>query len=308
MSTSSTVKRSITRSLKALKEACQGIEDQHLLVDNHENEPEWGPSYSVEQKQQSLFAAQNVLATALESVSQRWEQTISDAGKLTDPERGGALMNEHQLHWKSQDGDDTILKAKNLLTRLQLAKKETVDISQQTSKDTKINSENPQNNSANNPLQTIPPKKQNQIEVKPYITPETSTNPHGALLSGNMSMKQSIRLPKFELPKFNGEVECFPEFWDVFGTTVHNNNSLPDTLKFLHLKNCLQGDAELVIRGLGMTEDSYNNTINLLHQRYYRLNFTRNALVNKLKDIKHATESAQSQRNTSSNHDTTRQT
>ncbi|EYB89290.1 hypothetical protein Y032_0233g3081 [Ancylostoma ceylanicum] len=82
-----------------------------------------------------------------------------------------------------------------------------------------------------------------------------------------MPTKQPIRLPKFELPKFNGELECFPEFWDVFSAAVHGNNSVPDTLKFLHLKNCLQGDAELVIRGLGMTEDSYNNAINLLHQR-----------------------------------------
>ncbi|EYC29647.1 hypothetical protein Y032_0006g3099 [Ancylostoma ceylanicum] len=113
-----------------------------------------------------------------------------------------------------------------------------------------------------------------------------------------MSTKQPIRLPKFELPKFSGELECFPEFWDVFSAAVHDNNSVPDTLKFLHLKNCLQGDVELVIRGLSMTEDSYNNAINLLHQRYHRPNFTRNALVNKLKDIKPATESAQSQRNT----------
>ncbi|EYB89293.1 hypothetical protein Y032_0233g3082 [Ancylostoma ceylanicum] len=94
MSTSTIAKRSITRSLNALKEACQGIEDQHLLADNHELEPDWGPSYSVEQKQQSLLAAQNVLETALESVSQRWKQTISDAGKLTNPEKAGALMDE----------------------------------------------------------------------------------------------------------------------------------------------------------------------------------------------------------------------
>ncbi|KIH65270.1 hypothetical protein ANCDUO_04409 [Ancylostoma duodenale] len=109
---------------------------------------------------------------------------------------------------------------------------------------------------------------------------------------------QPIRLPKFELPKFNGKLESFSEFWDVFSTAVHNNNTVPDTLKFLHLKNCLQGDAELLIRGLGMTEDSYNNAINLLHQRYHRPNFTRNALVNKLKDIRPPSESAKSQRNT----------
>ncbi|KAL6726529.1 hypothetical protein Aduo_008493 [Ancylostoma duodenale] len=115
MSTSTTVKRLITRSLNALKDACLGIEDQDLLAHNQEQDQEWGPDYSVEQKKQSLLAAQKVLETALESVSQRWEQTISEAGKLSDPEGTPTLMDEYQLHWKNQDGDGIMLKAKNLL-------------------------------------------------------------------------------------------------------------------------------------------------------------------------------------------------
>ncbi|KAL6726588.1 hypothetical protein Aduo_008548 [Ancylostoma duodenale] len=47
-----------------------------------------------------------------------------------------------------------------------------------------------------------------------------------------------------------------------------------------------------------MTGDAYINDISLLHQRYRRPNFTRNALVNKFKEIEPASESAQSQRNT----------
>ncbi|KAL6726589.1 hypothetical protein Aduo_008549 [Ancylostoma duodenale] len=150
MSTSTSDERSISRSLNTLKDVCKGVQDQHLLVDDQKQEQDWGPSYSVEQRKQSLLTAQNVLKTALESVSQRWEQTISDAGKLAHPEGTGTLMGEYQLHWKNQDGDGVVLRAKNLFAKLQLAQKQIVDLSQQTSEVNGTNSlEIPKNKSTN---------------------------------------------------------------------------------------------------------------------------------------------------------------
>ncbi|KIH45855.1 hypothetical protein ANCDUO_24097 [Ancylostoma duodenale] len=211
-------------------------------------------------------------------------------------------MDEYQLHWKNQDGDGVVLRAKNLLAKLQLAQKQIVDLSQQTSEDSGTNSleipKNSQNNFVNNPSQTRPFPTPNQTEINPCTATKTSTNQREAISLANTSVMKLIRLPKFELPRFNGELEDFPEYWDVFSVAVHNNNSVPYTLKFLHLRNCLQGDAALVIRGLSMTGDAYNNAISLLHQRYRRPNFTGNALVNKLKEIEPPSGSAQSQRNT----------
>ncbi|KIH58225.1 zinc knuckle [Ancylostoma duodenale] len=302
MSNTTSVKRSITRSLNTLKDACQGIEDQHLFTDNQNQGEDWDPSCSIEQRKQSLLAAQQVIETALESVTQKWEQTIFDTGKQTDPEATNALIDEYQAHWKNQDGDAIVLKAKDLVRKLQSAQKQTMDSKQQSNKETidpVTTLENPRENFDHNPSQSRTFQTSNNLtEINPHVVTQTLPNHHESIPSTNIMTAQPIRLPKFELPKFNGELESFPEFWDVFSAAVHNNNSVPNTLKFLHLKNCLQGDAELVIRGLGMTEDSYINAINLLHHRYHRPNFTRNALVNKLKDIKPATESAQSQRNT----------
>ncbi|KAL6735613.1 hypothetical protein Aduo_006035 [Ancylostoma duodenale] len=302
MSNTTSVKRSITRSLNTLKDACQGIEDQHLFTDNQNQGEDWDPSCSIEQRKQSLLAAQQVIETALESVTQKWEQTIFDTGKQTDPEATNALIDEYQAHWKNQDGDAIVLKAKDLVRKLQSAQKQTTDSKQQSNKETidpVTTLENPRENFDHNPSQSRTFQTSNNLtEINPHVVTQTLPNHHESIPSTNIMTAQPIRLPKFELPKFNGELESFPEFWDVFSAAVHNNNSVPNTLKFLHLKNCLQGDAELVIRGLGMTEDSYINAINLLHHRYHRPNFTRNALVNKLKDIKPATESAQSQRNT----------
>ena len=52
-----------------------------------------------------------------------------------------------------------------------------------------------------------------------------------------------IRLPKINLPKFNGDVTRFMSFWQSFNCAIHSNDSLSAVNKMNYLVNLLEGPA-----------------------------------------------------------------
>ncbi|KAL6743080.1 hypothetical protein Aduo_016164 [Ancylostoma duodenale] len=285
------IKGLLTRGLNTLKEACQNVENQELLTDS-----------SPPASEELLYAAQIQIQKALESISQRWEQTMKEAREQPDLNGKQSIINDYQHHWQTQKGDEIISNAQTLLRHIKAA------LESLPSVEPKLELQQTQE-----PIPPQPPQRRNNsnigsLNVESVIQPSTlfPLLPETAYDAGRMNHNaqlsnqtpQTIRLPKFELPKFYGELEQFPHFWNVSNAAVHSNRSVPNTIKFLHLQSCLQGDAALTIHGLEITEECYDQAIQLLHQRYNRPRLTRNALVNRLKEIKPSSQSALSQRNT----------
>ena len=88
------------------------------------------------------------------------------------------------------------------------------------------------------------------------------SNPNYASLGGK------IKLPKLNLPLLNGKITEFQTFWNIFENTVHKNTSLSIIEKFNYLYTQLEGPALLVIKGLALTEENYQNAIDILKQRF----------------------------------------
>ncbi|KRZ47749.1 hypothetical protein T02_12903 [Trichinella nativa] len=61
---------------------------------------------------------------------------------------------------------------------------------------------------------------------------------------------RNIRLPQYALPKFDGYVTKFRQFWDQFESSVHQQKDLADAVKPVYLRNCLTGDTFGAISGL----------------------------------------------------------
>ena len=76
------------------------------------------------------------------------------------------------------------------------------------------------------------------------------------------------RLPKLTLPVFSGGPLTWQPFRDSFDAAVHNSPSLSKVQKFNYLRAELQGDASRAIAGLPLTEDNYDDAIELLSERY----------------------------------------
>ena len=69
------------------------------------------------------------------------------------------------------------------------------------------------------------------------------------------------KLPKLTLPRFKGDLTTWTTFWDLFKSTVHENNGIQKVDK---LKSLLEGPAARAIQGLTLSDANYDAAIDLL--------------------------------------------
>ncbi|PIO56487.1 hypothetical protein TELCIR_22113 [Teladorsagia circumcincta] len=119
-----------------------------------------------------------------------------------------------------------------------------------------------------------------------------------AAVSSTQTHDQFVRLPKFELPTFVGEIDKFPPFWDAYNSAIHANSALPPVVKFHHLKSLLKGEALAVVAGYDLTAENYEYAVRTLRDTYYRPQLIRMQLSTRLQQMKPANTSALHQRTT----------
>ncbi|KAJ8722082.1 hypothetical protein PYW08_004484 [Mythimna loreyi] len=77
-----------------------------------------------------------------------------------------------------------------------------------------------------------------------------------------------VRLPKIDLPHFDGNYQCWLEFRDTFGSLIHDNSSISDINKFHYLRASLEGNAALIIKNIDFKADHYKIAWDLLCERF----------------------------------------
>ena len=105
------------------------------------------------------------------------------------------------------------------------------------------------------------------VAVDPGSSNVEATSPHDRSYS-SVSSVQGVRLPKLELPKFNGDITMFNSFWQAFDCAIHSNENLPDIHKLNYLMNLLEGPAHRVVAGLQLTEENYKQAVESLKLRF----------------------------------------
>ena len=88
-------------------------------------------------------------------------------------------------------------------------------------------------------------------------------------LDTSSSADTAMRLPKLQLPNFDGNILKWPEFWDVFESSVDKQN-IAKVSKFSYLKGALRGTAFTAISGIALTNDNYDVAVTLLKQKFGR--------------------------------------
>ena len=76
------------------------------------------------------------------------------------------------------------------------------------------------------------------------------------------------RLPKLDLPYFEGNPLNWQPFWDCFQAAVDSNRSLTGVQKLSYLRAQLRGEASRVIAGFQLTNASYADSVQLLRDRF----------------------------------------
>ena len=96
-----------------------------------------------------------------------------------------------------------------------------------------------------------------------------------------------MKLPTTELPRFNGDVLKWPNFWQLFKVMV-DNQPIEDVEKFGYLQRTLTGKAAYAIAGLEMTPDCYKNAVDILKKRFGNEDVIRDALYGQLRELPRA--------------------
>lgn len=84
----------------------------------------------------------------------------------------------------------------------------------------------------------------------------------------NVQQSQDIKLPTIQLPKFNGDFQCWLEFRDTFKSLIHENTGINNIQKFHYLRASLENSAADIIKSIEFTAANYSVVWKMLLERY----------------------------------------
>lgn len=122
----------------------------------------------------------------------------------------------------------------------------------------------------------------------------TASSNSAATLSQTMSTSATVadvRLPKINVPVFDGKYSEFKSFFDLFSSSIHNNNNLSAAQKFQYLKGLLKEDPANLIRHLQVSDQNYEEALNKLKERYDKPSLVVDSLIETFLKIPKADES-----------------
>ena len=80
-----------------------------------------------------------------------------------------------------------------------------------------------------------------------------------------------IKLPKLDVPTFDGNIMNWAAFWERFDALIHSKKGVGDAEKLTYLRQAIDdGPARHVIEGLSQTAKNYGEAIKCLQERYDR--------------------------------------
>ena len=83
------------------------------------------------------------------------------------------------------------------------------------------------------------------------------------------SDNKGVRLPKLDVPTFDGNILNWRTFWEQFHISVHDRSNLSDSEKLVYLQHSLKnGSARSMIEGLSRSGDNYAEAVECLQSRY----------------------------------------
>ncbi|KAK6010119.1 hypothetical protein OSTOST_24888, partial [Ostertagia ostertagi] len=120
--------------------------------------------------------------------------------------------------------------------------------------------------------------------------PDVLVNERYSSVVKTEEVQKALKPPSVSIPRFSGKVEEFQEFWAVFETMVHKNQSLTDMEKMILLKASLVGKASITIKGIKMVPQNYTWMIETILKKYGNVTTARANVIQRLSHIQPATE------------------
>ncbi|XP_055591266.1 uncharacterized protein LOC129743306 [Uranotaenia lowii] len=94
-----------------------------------------------------------------------------------------------------------------------------------------------------------------------------------------------LRLPKIDLPRFDGDFSRWLSFRDTFKSMVHSNPDVPAVAKLQYLLQSLEGEAKKPFESVNVEADNYLITWEALMKRYDNQRYLKRQLFRAMYDI-----------------------
>ena len=106
------------------------------------------------------------------------------------------------------------------------------------------------------------------VEIKQKLS---SFSPTPVDSSTPVSDYTGVKLPKLDVPTFDGNILNWRSFWEQFRVSVHDRKTLSNSEKLVYLQQSLKGgSAKNIIEGLSHTGDHYSEAVKCLQTRFDR--------------------------------------
>ncbi len=97
---------------------------------------------------------------------------------------------------------------------------------------------------------------------------------------------KGVRLPKIDVPMFDGDILHWQTFWEQFCIAIHDRSDISGTEKLVYLRHSLKdGSAKSVIEGLSRSGEQYPEAIESLKSRYSRPRLLHQTHVRRIYDV-----------------------
>jgi hypothetical protein len=118
-----------------------------------------------------------------------------------------------------------------------------------------------------------------------FKTIPTKPTIEDTIIVPQISQTNTVKLPKMNLPTFNGSRINWSSFWQCFEVTIHNRDFLSKLEKLTFLISCLKDDALQAVAGYGVTEENYDVVRKLLYEKYGETNMLISSLTAELVNL-----------------------
>ncbi|GBN10954.1 hypothetical protein AVEN_25287-1 [Araneus ventricosus] len=98
----------------------------------------------------------------------------------------------------------------------------------------------------------------------------------------NASVLSDVKLPTLSVPTFNGKIENWIMFKDMFVASVIENKSISNSMELQYLKASFRDEALRVIQSISISDANFDIAWKLLEDRYSNKRELLNAIIKKL--------------------------
>lgn len=103
-------------------------------------------------------------------------------------------------------------------------------------------------------------------KVRKLLSSHPSSSASASIVDG-----KGVKLPKLEVPTFDGDVLHWKQFWEQFSVSIHDRANLSNAEKLVYLQQAVKnGSAKNAIEGLSRSGDNYHEAVDCLMSRYNR--------------------------------------